>query len=183
MYSLCVHYKYKLKLRPVVAQEHKCVTVNATGCWFDPYSRKLNIKYCHFFKHSFNTQCFQNLEENGERIVLTLGSSRLPCCVQDTAWSCKKSKTKRLKKKRFECIINHAKPLDRSGSSIVKTAFYLRTLIVNWSMFGLVKFLLALPLYFLVAQVGIAVLIFSYIFLMYCFLYLLVLFIFYFHPI
>ena len=35
-----------------------------------------------------NTQCVENSAENGELSVLTLGSLCLPCCVQDTAWSC-----------------------------------------------------------------------------------------------
>ena len=39
-------------LRPFVAERHKCVTVNTTGCEFNPNSRKLNIYlnlYYHFF--------------------------------------------------------------------------------------------------------------------------------------
>ena len=39
-------------MRPVVAQGHNCVTVNATGCGFDPHSSKLNMYlnvYIHFF--------------------------------------------------------------------------------------------------------------------------------------
>ena len=33
-------------------QDHKCVTVNVTGCGFDPYSKKLII-YLNLFVHSF----------------------------------------------------------------------------------------------------------------------------------
>ena len=36
--------------RPVVAQGHECVTVNVTGCWFDPHSKKINI-YINLYFH------------------------------------------------------------------------------------------------------------------------------------
>ena len=39
----------KLILRPVVAQRHKCVTVNVTGCGYDPHSRKGNIYFNFYF--------------------------------------------------------------------------------------------------------------------------------------
>ena len=39
---LCI-IKEKPVLRPVMAQGHKGVTVNETGCGFDPHSNKLNI--------------------------------------------------------------------------------------------------------------------------------------------
>ena len=36
-------------MRPVVAQSHKCVTINATGCKFDSHSGKLNITLFYFY--------------------------------------------------------------------------------------------------------------------------------------
>ena len=42
-------YKYII---PVVAQGHKCVTVNTPGCGFHPHSGKLNI-YLHLYFHFF----------------------------------------------------------------------------------------------------------------------------------
>ena len=73
---------------------HKCVTVNVSGCEFDPHSRKWNIYlnvYLNFLRSAvevkaqrwfpaFNTQCFQNSADNGKRSILILGSLCLPCC-------------------------------------------------------------------------------------------------------
>ena len=63
---------------PIVAQGHKCVTVNPTGCGLDPHSRKLNIYlnlYFHFITlvrrqsavlcPPLKTHCFQNSVESG----------------------------------------------------------------------------------------------------------------------
>ena len=66
-------------LRAVVVQEHKCVTVNATGCGLNPHSRKWNIYWnfyfisslwCRRWDPSFNTQCL-NSAENRERSLTT----------------------------------------------------------------------------------------------------------------
>ena len=71
--------------------EAQSVSVESTGCEFDPHSRKWNI-YLHLHFHFFalvsrqllNTQYLQNSAESGERIVLTLGSLAYPavCGIQ-----------------------------------------------------------------------------------------------------
>ena len=52
-------------------QRHKCIAVNAIGCGFDSYLRKLSeAKRGVEFRHS--TKCLQNLKESEERRVLIL---------------------------------------------------------------------------------------------------------------
>lgn len=69
------------------------VAVNATGCGFDPHSRRCNI-YLHLNFHFFvlvlrqkrvGESRLQNSTESGERSILTLGSLSLSCCVRDIA--------------------------------------------------------------------------------------------------
>ena len=64
------------------------VIVSASGCGFDPLSRRWNI-YLNLYFHFFSIQhaVLPESAEGGERSVLTLGSLCLPCCVRDTAWS------------------------------------------------------------------------------------------------
>ena len=76
------------------------VTVNSTGCGFDPHSKNEIFIYIYIIISSLwcrgkarrwvpplNTQHLQNLAKSGQRKVLTLGSFCLHCCVRDTAWS------------------------------------------------------------------------------------------------
>ena len=69
-----------IQLRLVVAQGHKRVTVDETGCGFDSHSRKLNMKCFHFscynneaFSPPLNTQCLQKTLERGERESVLMG--------------------------------------------------------------------------------------------------------------
>ena len=80
-----------------MAQGHKDVTVNTTGCGFDSHSRKWNIKYFHFraleqrqaqrWVLPLNTQRLKHKSaESREQSVSTLGPLYLHRCVQDTAY-------------------------------------------------------------------------------------------------
>ena len=88
----------KTKMRPVVAQGHKCVNVNATGYRFDPrkWNNYLNL-YFHFFAlvstrwvPPLNTHSISpmNLAESDKWSVLTLGffTYNVMCGIQREAW-------------------------------------------------------------------------------------------------
>ena len=72
-------------------------TLKSTGCGFDPHSRRWNIYlnlYFYFFalvsrqKRGVEfRRSTRNTSRTRRKLVLTLGSVCLPCCVRDTALS------------------------------------------------------------------------------------------------
>ena len=77
------------------------MTVNATGCGFNLYSKKWNIFFLIYISISLlwcrnksrrwvtplNKQCLQSSAKIEELSIWTLGSLCLPCYMRDTAWS------------------------------------------------------------------------------------------------
>ena len=76
MYYFIWNFKLSVSLRPVVAQGHKRVVINVTG--FDPHSRKLYIKYFHFF--------VTLLAILPKFVIKFLTRVGLPCYMRYTAW-------------------------------------------------------------------------------------------------
>ena len=83
--------------RTAVAQEHKCVTVNATGCRFDPHWRKYNIHLNLYFFFVLVSRQNATLSSKPQHAMppefqwgtecFPLGALCLHWCVRDTAWS------------------------------------------------------------------------------------------------
>ena len=98
-WSCMLQFKIIFNLRLVVAQEYKCVTVNATGCRFDPHSRKCNIylNLNFYFSALVSGQsaalCFITqyaASKSRRKMGNGLSLHQVLCilfCVRDTTWS------------------------------------------------------------------------------------------------
>ena len=104
--GLYINYgcSYHLFMKPIVMQWHKCVTVNAPGCGFDPQSGKRNIYlnlYFHFFALAATPSAAlstanpyampSKFSEKWDQSILTPGSPYIPCHVRYIAYTYTKS--------------------------------------------------------------------------------------------